>query len=106
MREINWMLTANNIKRLRLHNDNLRHEVCKKLSKNGCKEISCENCNLLTADNQISARELADYLNFSLNIVTNIENGRTIPSAEFLLRIADLCNITIEEVLVIEGQKE
>ncbi|MBO5866924.1 MAG: helix-turn-helix transcriptional regulator [Clostridia bacterium] len=106
-RLINWEKTGKMLRLLRCDNINLRRNVCKELSmqlKKGhiCKATNCDNC-ILELDNQISQAELAEVMGVSDSVITNWENGRSIPTLEDLLLYADLCKMDLQQILIFEN---
>lgn len=97
---VDWGKTAKNLKLLRCDNMNLRRFVCRKLNynKNEC-DGNCDGCKF-DMDESISQIELAKAFDVSSSMVVNWENGKSKPSVEDLLFYADVCEITLEEVLV------
>lgn len=51
-------------------------------------------------DNQISQAELAIVMNVSDSMVANWETNRTIPTLEDLLMYCDLCDMSLENIIV------
>ncbi len=102
-RIIDWKATGYKLKLLRCDNISLRKAVCHHLSKtlakgHICRTLDCDNCTNM--DNQISQAELAVVMNVSDSMVANWETNRTIPTLEDLLMYCDLCDITLEDIIV------
>lgn len=101
-RNINWLKTAKNLKILREYNDNLRKYVCFSLKFNdGDCSGNCDNCRF-EMDHHISQSELAQVFNVTTSCVVNWENGKSKPGLEDLLFYSQLCNISLNEVVVYE----
>lgn len=50
-------------------------------------------------ENDISRKELASVLDLSLNAITSIENGKSIPSLETLYRYSKHFNTSISRII-------
>ncbi len=102
-RIIDWQATGYNLKLLRCDNLKLRKHVCRQLSSSLtkghiCRTLDCDNCTNM--DNQISQAELAIVMNVSDSMVANWETNRTIPTLEDLLMYCDLCDMSLENIIV------
>lgn len=49
--------------------------------------------------NNLSQEEFAEELNVSRQAVSKWENGNSVPDTQTLIKIADLCNITLDELM-------
>jgi len=50
-------------------------------------------------ENDISRKELASVLDLSLNAITSIENGKSVPSLETLNRYSNYFNTSISRII-------
>ena len=102
---IDWERTAKMLRLLRCDNIALRKYVCRQLNVSGQKE-SCDglNCNNCTIDMEasISQGELAQVFHVSEGIVANWENNRTNPELEDLLLYADICELSLYDIIQFE----
>lgn len=98
---VDWQKTAKNLKLLRNDNIELRRYVCFVLrtKRNDCEGKTCDTCRF-DMDNCISQSELAEVFNVSESMVANWENARSQPSIEDLLFYAQICKLTLDDLLV------
>lgn len=105
---INWIKTGKKLEHLRRHDVKLIKKVCaycrsKDDSKNYCEGgKKCETCTF-EMDNHISRSELArSVAGWSDSQVTNWEDARSIISIEDLFVYCQLCEISLEDILVFD----
>jgi DNA-binding XRE family transcriptional regulator len=100
---IDWKKTGRNLKLLRQDNLLLRRYVCRTLRmKHGeCDGEDCIRCRF-EMDPNISQAELAEVFHVSESMLLNWENARSKPSLEDLLFYADICGLTLFDVVVFE----
>lgn len=53
----------------------------------------------IRANLKLSAKELAEKLNTTENVIYNIENGRTIPDIEFVNKLLNLTGLKYEDII-------
>ena len=102
-RTVDWKKTGRNLKLLRNDNLSLRRYVCRTLRMRSgeCDGQDCQACRF-EMDASISQAELATVMNVSENMLLNWENARSKPSLEDLLFYADICGLTLFDVVVFE----
>ena len=105
-KSINWVKTGKKLEYLRRHNINLIKKVCaycrsQENSKYYCVGgDKCKNCTF-DMDNHISRNELASAVaGWSDSQVANWEDARSIISIEDLYVYCDLCELTLEDIIV------
>lgn len=100
-RTIDWINTGKNLRLLRNDNLALRRYVCKTLRrKHGeCDGQDCESCRF-EMDLSISQAELAEVFHVSENMLLNWEKARSKPALEDLLFYADICGLSLFDVVV------
>lgn len=98
---VDWTRTGKNLKLLRADNIELRRYVCfvLKTKRQDCDGANCENCKF-DMDNSISQAELAEVFNVSESMVANWENARSEPSIDDLLFYAEICHLSLDDILV------
>ena len=97
---IDWVKTGKRLLNLRTGNTSLRRYVCWRLKYDeGNCSGDCRNCEY-EMDASISRKELADVFQTTENVVFNWENGKTSPEIEDLLLYAEICGITMEQIIV------
>lgn len=98
---IDWKKTSIRLRMLRLDNRNLRRYVCYTLKseENNCSAEDCETCTY-DMDYSISQKELAAVFNVSENVIVNWESGKTNPPLEDLMFYAQICGISLDQVIV------
>lgn len=103
-KKINWKSTGEKLQFLRLHNANLRRYVCGMLkygSDKCCK--NCDSCDEeLDMDKSISQNELAKALHVNMSKIANWENNKSNPSIEDLWLYADICELDLLDILILE----
>lgn len=111
-KNIDWVKTGKNLEYLRRHNINLIKKVCeycrsREDSKNYCSGGErCKTCTF-DMDNHISRNELASAVaGWSDSQVANWEDARSIISIEDLYVYCELCDLTLEDILVCEPSKK
>ena len=100
---VNWENTAKNLKMLRNDNIALRRYVCfvLKTGRKDCDGTACDTCKF-DMDSSISQAELAKVFNVSESMVANWENARSQPSIDDLLFYAQICGLTLDDILVFD----
>lgn len=100
---IDWDKTSKCLRMLRLDNRNLRRYVCYKLKaeENNCRAEDCDNCTF-DMDSSISQKELAAVFNVSESVVVNWESGKTNPPLEELMFYAQICGLTLDDIIVMQ----
>ena len=53
----------------------------------------------LRKNNNISQKKLSSYLNFGYTAIANYESGRNEPSLDSLIKIAEVLDVTIDDLL-------
>ena len=107
---VDWGATAAKLKELRHRNVHLRRKACyckrSKIdpkAKDGCKVgFDCENCGIGDIEEAISQVELAALFYCDANTIANYENGRVCLSVDVLVKYSDICELPLEEILVIK----
>ena len=101
-RWINWEKTGKRLRMLRTQNVNLRRYVCwsLKFDRGNCSG-DCQSCEY-EMDASISRSELAEIFTTSESVVFNWEAGKTSPDLEDLFLYANICGITLEDILVFD----
>ncbi|MDE7087040.1 MAG: helix-turn-helix domain-containing protein [Clostridia bacterium] len=101
---VDWQKTAMNLKLLRQDNLNLRRYVCRtiRVEKEVCKGENCEKCKF-EMDPSISRAELATVFNVTESVVFNWENGKSLPTLDDLLFYAQICDLPLFEVIILQG---
>lgn len=100
---VNWDKTAANLRLLRQDNLNLRRYVCStiRVKKQLCDGENCANCKY-EMDPSISRAELATVFNVTESVIFNWENGKSLPTLDDLLFYAQICNLNLFDVVVLE----
>lgn len=99
---IDWEKTSKRLRMLRLDNRNLRRYVCfmLKSEEKNCNAEDCATCTY-DMDCSISQRELATVFNVSESVIVNWESGKTNPPLEELMFYAQICGITLDDIIVL-----
>ena len=102
-RTVDWKKTGRNLKLLRNDNLSLRRCVCRtlRMRSGDCDGLDCQHCRF-EMDASISQAELAAVMNVSENMLLNWETARSKPSLEDLLFYADICGLTLFDIVVFE----
>lgn len=106
-KSIDWVRTGKQLEYLRRHNINLIKKVCAYCRSQEDAKTYCEGgekCKTCTydMDNHISRNELASAVaGWSDSQVANWEDARSIISIEDLYIYCQLCDLTLEDILVI-----
>lgn len=61
----------------------------------------CNNISQIRRRARITQRQLAETLNVSQQYISDIENGKTVPSLKFAFDMKNFFNTTIEEMFYI-----
>ncbi len=97
--KIDWESVSLKLYELRVHNLNLRRYVCFYTRNHGdCHSLNCLDCKK-NMDRAISQSELGEALGWGLSSIQNWETGRSKPSIEVLIYYAQICQISLEEIL-------
>lgn len=98
---VDWSKTGKKLEMLRLHNEELRRYVCFyiKTKNHDCEGTNCEKC-FLEMDKSISRRELSEVFLTSENVITNWENGKSIPQIEDILLYCEITKLDLLDILV------
>lgn len=99
---IDWVRTGKKLRFLRTNNVNLRRYVCwfTRYDEGNCSG-ECESCDF-EMDESISRLELAKAFTTTENVIFNWERGITSPELEDLLLYAEICGITLEDIIVFD----
>ncbi|MCI8912355.1 MAG: helix-turn-helix transcriptional regulator [Clostridia bacterium] len=107
-KSIDWVRTGKNLEYLRRHNVKLIKKVCaycrsREDSKTYCEGgKKCDTCTF-DMDNHISRSELArTVVGWSDSQVANWEDARSVISIEDLFIYCQLCEITLEDILIFD----
>ena len=99
-KNIDWEKTGIRLRDLRDHDLNLRRYVCWYF-KFGVANCSgdCMNC-IYEMDKNVSRTELSMVFAVTESVLFNWETGKTPPELEDLLLYADICGLTLDEIIV------
>lgn len=102
---VDWQKTAINLKLLRQDDINLRRYVCRALrvQRAECSGENCAKCKF-EMDPSISRAELAQVFNVTESVVFNWENGKSLPTLDDLLFYAQICNLSLFDVIILQGE--
>ena len=61
--------------------------------------ITGKNIKMLRKQKQLTQKELADMLGYGYTAISNYENGRNEPSIKDLIKISDIFDISVDELI-------